>query len=89
MTPCDSAGEPDFLALANCAKRLVSRGMRGVVYCGSMGDWPLLTLVQRREGVERLVEAGISVVVGTGAQNTKKLFHLQVMRKSRGLPDLW
>ena len=34
-----------------------------------MGDWPLLTDAQRKEGVRLLVEAGIPVVVGTGAQN--------------------
>jgi hypothetical protein len=32
--------------------------MSAVVYCGSMGDWPLLTDAQRMEGVERLVKAG-------------------------------
>ena len=42
-------------------------GMTGVVYCGSMGDWPLLAGEQRRLGVESLVDAGIPVVVGTGA----------------------
>ena len=45
----------------------MSAGMSGVVYCGSMGEWPLLSVAQRRRGVERLVEAGIPVVVGTGA----------------------
>jgi 4-hydroxy-tetrahydrodipicolinate synthase len=35
-----------------------------------MGDWPLLTDEQRMEGVERLVKAGIPVIVGTGAVNT-------------------
>jgi 4-hydroxy-tetrahydrodipicolinate synthase len=34
-----------------------------------MGDWPLLTDLQRQEGVERLCRAGVPVVVGTGAQN--------------------
>jgi 4-hydroxy-tetrahydrodipicolinate synthase len=45
--------------------------MSAVVYCGSMGDWPLLTDAQRMEGVERLVSAGIPVIVGTGAVNTR------------------
>lgn len=45
--------------------------MSAVVYCGSMGDWPLLTDEQRMEGVERLVDAGLPVVVGTGAINSK------------------
>lgn len=44
-------------------------GMNAVVYCGSMGDWPLLTTEQRQSGVKQLVDAGVKVVVGTGAQN--------------------
>jgi 4-hydroxy-tetrahydrodipicolinate synthase len=43
--------------------------MAGVIYCGSMGDWPLLTDEQRMTGVEGLVKAGLRVIVGTGAQN--------------------
>lgn len=43
--------------------------MRAVVYCGSMGDWPLLDDRQRMQGVERLIAAGVPTVVGTGAQN--------------------
>jgi 4-hydroxy-tetrahydrodipicolinate synthase len=37
-----------------------------------MGDWPLLTDEQRQEGVYSLTNAGIPVIVGTGAQNTLK-----------------
>lgn len=69
MTPCDSRGNPNFDALIAKAVELVEVGMRAVVYCGSMGDWPLLSDAQRREGVRLLVEAGVPVVVGTGAQN--------------------
>lgn len=69
MTPCDADGTPDFDVLVRTAQRLVATGMRGVVYCGSMGEWPLLTDAQRQEGVRRLVEAGVPVVVGTGAQS--------------------
>ncbi len=69
MTPCSVNGEPNFDALVAKASELVDAGMRGVVYCGSMGDWPLLTDAQRQEGVRRLVDANIPVVVGTGAQN--------------------
>jgi 4-hydroxy-tetrahydrodipicolinate synthase len=43
--------------------------MSAVVYCGSMGDWPLLSDEQRKEGVERLVQTGLPVVVGAGAQS--------------------
>ena len=71
MTPCDRTGEPDFDALVATGKHLVSQGMSAVVYCGSMGDWPLLSDAERQAGVEALVKANLPVVVGTGAQNTK------------------
>lgn len=70
LTPCKADRTPDFDKLVQSAKELVALGMSAVVYCGSMGDWPLLTNEQRMEGVERLVKAGIKVVVGTGAVNT-------------------
>ncbi|QDT26460.1 4-hydroxy-tetrahydrodipicolinate synthase [Gimesia panareensis] len=71
MTPCRSDGSPNYDALVSKAGELIDLGMRAVVYCGSMGDWPLLTDAQRQEGVRRLAEAGVPVVVGTGAQNTQ------------------
>lgn len=70
MTPCKADRSPDFDALVAKAHELIGVGMSAVVYCGSMGDWPLLTTEARMEGVERLVKAGIKVVVGTGAVNT-------------------
>jgi dihydrodipicolinate synthase/N-acetylneuraminate lyase len=70
MTPCGEDRQPNYDALVRKARELVDIGMRGVVYCGSMGDWPLLTDAQRMEGVARLVAAGVPVVVGTGAVNT-------------------
>jgi 4-hydroxy-tetrahydrodipicolinate synthase len=70
MTPCKPDRTPDFDALVRKGKELIASGMSAVVYCGSMGDWPLLTDAQRMEGVERLVKAGVPVIVGTGAVNT-------------------
>lgn len=72
MTPCDSDGVPNFDALVAKGKELINIGMDAVIYCGSMGDWPLLTDEQRCEGVQRLCENDIPVIVGTGAQNTQK-----------------
>lgn len=71
MTPCGADRVPDFDALVAKGRALIDLGMSAVVYCGSMGDWPLLTDAQRQTGVERLVEAGIPVIVGTGAQNPR------------------
>ena len=70
MTPCTPDRSPDYDALVRKARELIAAGMSAVVYCGSMGDWPLLTDAQRMEGVERLVGAGIPVIVGTGAVNS-------------------
>ena len=67
MTPCKDDRTPDFDALVRKGKELIAAGMSAVVYCGSMGDWPLLTDEQRMEGVARLTAAGIPVIVGTGA----------------------
>lgn len=71
MTPCKADRTPDFDALVAKGKELVEIGMSGVVYCGSMGDWPLISDAERMHGVEVLVKAGIPVMVGTGAVNTK------------------
>lgn len=71
MTPCTPERTPDFDALVRKGVELTDAGMNAVVYCGSMGDWPLLTDAERMQGVARLVDAGVRVVVGTGAQNPK------------------
>ena len=71
MTPCNAEGTPDFDALVATAQSLIEAGMDSVVYCGSMGDWPLLTDEERMTGVKALVDAGIKTIVGTGAQNTR------------------
>jgi 1-pyrroline-4-hydroxy-2-carboxylate deaminase len=71
MTPCTNDRRPDIEGLVRLGKMLISQGMSAVVYCGSMGDWPLLTDQERMAGVEALVRAGFPVIVGTGAVNTK------------------
>ncbi|MEJ5022555.1 dihydrodipicolinate synthase family protein [Ochrobactrum vermis] len=70
MTPCKPDRTPDFDALVRKGKELIAKGMSAVVYCGSMGDWPLLSDADRMAGVEALAKAGVPVVVGTGAVNT-------------------
>ncbi|MDZ5695674.1 dihydrodipicolinate synthase family protein [Chelativorans sp. M5D2P16] len=72
MTPCTAERTPDYAALVKKGKELIEAGMSAVVYCGSMGDWPLLTDAERMEGVARLVAAGVPTIVGTGAVNTRQ-----------------
>ena len=70
MTPCRPDRRPDFDALVAKGQEMKAAGMSAVIYCGSMGDWPLLSDADRMEGVARLVGAGVPVIVGTGAVNT-------------------
>ena len=72
MTPCTAERKPDFDALVRKGRDLIQAGMSAVVYCGSMGDWPLLTEAERQEGVARLVAAGVPTIVGTGAVNSRE-----------------
>ena len=88
MTPCRASGKPDFDILASTGAELVRAGMRGVVYCGSMGEWPLLSDEARCQGVEALVAANVPVVVGTGAQNTSRAAALASHAKARGADGL-
>ncbi|WP_374651279.1 dihydrodipicolinate synthase family protein [Dongia sp.] len=88
MTPCKPDRTPDFAALVKKAQELIQTGMSAVVYCGSMGDWPLLTDEQRMEGVEKLVKAGIPVIVGTGAQNPVRAASLAAHARHVGAKGL-
>jgi 4-hydroxy-tetrahydrodipicolinate synthase len=88
MTPCKADRTPDFAALVKMGKKMMADGMNGVVYCGSMGDWPLLTDEQRMEGVEHLVTAGVPVIVGTGAQTPKRASALAAHAKKTGASGL-
>ncbi|MBR7888169.1 dihydrodipicolinate synthase family protein [Marinomonas sp. A79] len=88
MTPCKPDRTPDFDGLVKKGQEMMAAGMSAVVYCGSMGDWPLLTDAERMEGVERLVNAGIPVVVGTGAINTKSAVALAAHAQNVGAAGL-
>lgn len=88
MTPCKADRTPDFDALVRKGAELMAAGMSAVVYCGSMGDWPLLTDAQRMEGVARLTAAGIPVIVGTGAINTASAVALAAHAQKVGAKGL-
>ena len=88
MTPCDESGSPNFDALVRKGQELVEEGMSSVVYCGSMGDWPLLSEEHRRQGVNALIDAGLPVIVGTGAQNTQNAVAHAVHAKASGARGL-
>lgn len=88
MTPCGADRKPDYAALVATSQRLIDAGMTAVIYCGSMGDWPLLSDQQRQEGVRHLAEAGVPVIVGTGAQNPAAALDHAVHAQSVGAEGL-
>ena len=88
MTPAKPDRTPDFDALVRKARELIAAGMSGVVYCGSMGDWPLLSDEERMQGIEALVGAGIPVVVGTGAQSPRRAAAFAAHAKAVGAGGL-
>ena len=88
MTPCTPERQPHFDALVRKARELISTGMSAVVYCGSMGDWPLLSDELRMQGVERLTKAGVPVIVGTGAQSPRQAIAIAAHAKRVGAQGL-
>lgn len=88
MTPCNDQGLPDFDALVAKGKELIDVGMDAVIYCGSMGDWPLLTDEERCEGVTRLCKNDVPVIVGTGAQNSQRATAIAAHASSVGAAGL-
>lgn len=81
MTPCDAQGNLRHDDLVATARQLIDSGMSAVIYCGSMGDWPLLSDTQRQEGVRRLTDAGIPVIVGTVPRTLGRLPSMPPMRQ--------
>ena len=55
MTPWTRDRQPDFAALVRKGRELMATGMSAVIYCGSMGEWPLLNDEQRMEVVVKMV----------------------------------
>lgn len=88
MTPCRPNRTPDIDALARKGRELIDAGMSAVVYCGSMGDWPLLSDEDRMAGVAALVETGVPTIVGTGAINTKSAVRLAAHAREVGAQGL-
>ena len=88
MTPVGPDRRPNVDALVQKAEALIEAGMSAVVYCGSMGDWPLLRDEERMLGVEALVAAGVPVIVGTGAQSPKRAAALAAHARAVGAGGL-
>lgn len=74
VTPMDSTGAIDEPELAKLTGRLIDAGVGGLVPCGSTGEFPTLTLDERKRVTEVVVAASagrVPVAAHTGALSTR------------------
>ncbi|MFH5926304.1 4-hydroxy-tetrahydrodipicolinate synthase [Roseomonas xinghualingensis] len=92
VTPfrADDSGELDLAALSRLTARAVSRGVGGLVVCGSTGEAPALTPVEHARAVACVAEAagGLPVVAGVGAPCTEAAVALAVAAEHVGATAL-
>jgi N-acetylneuraminate lyase len=73
LTPLDEAGRPKLAEVEKLVELFVKQGLGGLYILGSTGQWPLLTLDQRRAVAERVIKTAagrIPVMVHVGAMAT-------------------
>lgn len=73
LTPMNADGEPSLQAVEKLVELFVRQGLGGIYLLGSTGQWPLLTMAQRRAVAERVVRTAggrIPVMVHVGAAAT-------------------
>jgi 4-hydroxy-tetrahydrodipicolinate synthase len=74
VTPFKDNGEVDYNKAASLAERLVQNGSDGILVVGTTGESPTLTHDEKLElfrTVKRAVGSKVSIVAGTGSNNTK------------------
>ena len=71
VTPFDEAGELNVDAAVALAKWLVEQGNEGLVVCGTTGESPTLSIDEKLQLFEAVVDAvTVPVVAGTTGSNT-------------------
>jgi 4-hydroxy-tetrahydrodipicolinate synthase len=78
ITPFTTSGEIDEAAVRRLARRQIEAGVHFLVPCGTTGETPTLSDVEKRRVVELVVEeaAGrVPVMAGAGGYDTKEVVH--------------
>ncbi|MEZ4867274.1 MAG: dihydrodipicolinate synthase family protein [Caldilineaceae bacterium] len=73
VTPFDAAGELNIAAVKPLVDYLIDRGIHGLFPAGTTGEGALLTLVERRQLAEAVVDAAagrVPVIIHAGATTT-------------------
>ncbi len=86
ITPFTEDGDVDFEQLEKLVEYLSTR-VDGVFICGSYGSGPLMSVEERKQVAEKVVETAngrLQVVVMTGCANTKDTIELTIHAKEIG-----
>lgn len=87
VTPFDARGEIDAGATEAVVERCIEAGVDGLSILGSTGEFPHLSVEERRSFAERvigLVDGRVRVVVGVGSPSTREAAKLVRHAEERG-----
>ena len=79
LTPIGADGRPDLTACEQLADLFARQGLGGIYLVGSTGQWPLLTVAERKAIADRVVRAAagrLPVMVHVGAATTAEAVEL-------------
>ena len=87
VTPFTKNGDLDEAAVRRLGRRQIDGGIHFLVPCGTTGESPTLTLVERLRIVEILVDEAkgqVPILAGAGGYDTKEVVHLAAQMEKRG-----
>jgi dihydrodipicolinate synthase/N-acetylneuraminate lyase len=87
LTPFTPAGEVDLVQLGDYVRWLIGHGVHGLFPCGTNGEGPAMTSVQRRMVVTEVIRAAngkVPVVPMTGAISTETTIALTLHAREAG-----
>ncbi|PAV28872.1 4-hydroxy-tetrahydrodipicolinate synthase [Virgibacillus profundi] len=88
VTPFDQSGEIDFVATEGLINYLIANGSEGLVVAGTTGESPTLTHEEKLKlfkFVVKKVDGRVSVIAGTGSNNTKASIELTKEAEAAGV----
>lgn len=91
VTPFDEQGEIDFPATRNLINYLIANGSDGLVVSGTTGESPTLTVEEKVSLFKftlEVVNGRISVIAGTGSNNTRESIELTMLAEEAGVDGI-
>lgn len=88
VTPFDTKGEIDYTATSNLIEHLIANGTEGLVVSGTTGESPTITDTEKValfKFVVKEVNGRITVLAGTGSNNTRETIELTKEAEAAGV----